>query len=109
MNLHIKALLLSAFILPGLGQLSKGDKIKGFILILLVNIFLLGALFLVIQGLGPAIVAAKLSGPAEAQRLLEELPAKAPVAKWLIAGFVGLWLYSAIDAAIRPPSRGDGQ
>ncbi len=52
MKKNIKALLLSALILPGLGQLYKGDKVKGGIMIALVNIFLLAALFLVMQGMG---------------------------------------------------------
>lgn len=102
MQLHIKALLLSALVLPGLGQLYKGEKVKGIILVLLVNIFLLVALFLVLRTLGPTIIMANISGKPDAAALLEQLRTKAPVARWLLAAFSGLWLYSAFDAALRP-------
>lgn len=102
MQLHIKALLLSGLVLPGLGQLYKGDRIKGIIIVLLVNIFLLVALFLILRTLGPTIVMANISGNPDAAGLLEQLRQKAPMARWLLASFCGLWLYSAFDAAFRP-------
>lgn len=102
MQLHIKALLLSGLVLPGLGQLYKGNKAKGIILVLLVNIFLLVALFLVLRTLGPTIIMANISGKPDAAALLEQLRTKAPVARWLLASFFGLWLYAAVDAALRP-------
>jgi len=61
MNINFKALLLSAFIIPGLGQLYKGDKIKGAVIICLVNVFLLAALFMVLQGAGQ-MIAGKATG-----------------------------------------------
>lgn len=99
MKVNFKAALLSAFVLPGLGQLYKGNRLKGSILVVLVNIFLLLALFLVLQGIGPLIVAAKLSGTVDPARIAGQLQLRTPFAKWLLAAFSGLWLYAVIDAA----------
>jgi TM2 domain-containing membrane protein YozV len=98
MRINFKALLLSAFVLPGLGQIIKGDKVKGAILICLVNVFLLAAVFLVLQTIGP-LLAAKLDGTANTLNILEILKTKSPAARWLLAGFCGIWLYAAVDAA----------
>ena len=40
MNIDIKAALLSALVFPGLGQLYKGDRVKGMIILVCVNISL---------------------------------------------------------------------
>jgi hypothetical protein len=100
MKLHFKAALLSAFVLPGLGQLRKHDRLKGVILILLVNIFLLGALFLVIRGMGQLLVTARVSGAGDAARILDVLEHNTPAARWLLAGFFALWAYGVVDALL---------
>src|SRR5512134_892432 len=69
MKTNLKALLLSALVLPGLGQLYKGEKIKGAVIICLVNVFLLAALFLVLQGAGQ-IIAGKAVGATDPAALL---------------------------------------
>lgn len=97
MSINFKALLLSAFILPGLGQLYKGEKIKGAIIICLVNIFLLAALFLVLQGAGQ-IIAGK-AGVADVNSILEALSTKNTSARWLLSAFFGIWIFGVIDAA----------
>ena len=99
MKLHIKAALLSAFVLPGLGQLYKGSKVKGGIIIALVNLFLLVALFVVLQGMGELLVTARLSGMAAAERVMEGLRGgQGPTVKIALAAFAGLWIYSVFDA-----------
>lgn len=100
MGFNIKAFLLSAFVLPGLGQLYKGDRLKGIILILLVNLFLLMALFLVLRGISPLIASSYLSAPPETARLVEQIQAHSPAARWLLGAFIGLWAYAGIDAAL---------
>ena len=50
MNKKLTALLLSALVLPGLGQLYLGRKMVGGIIIVLVNLILLLALFVVLRG-----------------------------------------------------------
>lgn len=95
--MNIKAALLSAFVVPGLGQVVKGHKIKGFIIITLVNIFLLAAFFLVLQTVGH-LMASKVSGANDPAVILDFLKSRSPAARWLLAGFFGLWFFSVIDA-----------
>ncbi len=105
MRLHIKAALLSAFVLPGLGQLYKGNRGKGVILIILVNIFLLAGLFFVMQGMGAFILSAKVSGAADAVKLLDTLQRNSPAARWLLAAFFSLWAYAVADALVAADDR----
>jgi TM2 domain-containing membrane protein YozV len=100
MKIYVKSALLSAFFLPGLGQLLKGEKVKGGILIVLVNIFLLVALFLVLQGMGSLLVTAQLSGMVDAERVLEELKGKSPAVRGLMMAFMALWAYGVADALL---------
>ncbi|HTG82507.1 MAG TPA: hypothetical protein VL949_11220 [Geobacteraceae bacterium] len=108
MKKNIKAALLSAFVLPGLGQVYKGARIKGGIMIALVNIFLLAALFLVMQGMGELLVTAKLSGMAAAERVVEGLKEKGPTGRILLAAFFALWAYGVADALFRT-EKGEGK
>lgn len=99
MKLNIKALLLSAFVLPGIGQLYKGEKIKGAIFLVLVNIFLLASLFIVLKKMGSFLVTARISGPQEALNLLDTITKSSPEIGWLLAGFTLLWGIAVVDAA----------
>lgn len=100
MKKNIKAALLSAFVLPGLGQLYQGAKVKGGIMIALVNIFLLAALFLVLQGMGELLVSANLSGMDAAERVLDGLKGRGPAVRILLAAFFVLWAYGVVDALL---------
>lgn len=100
MRIYIKAAILSAFVLPGLGQLSKGDRLKGGIIIVFVNIFLLAALFVVMRGMGEFIVSAKVTGASDAARILDTLQRNSPAARWLLAAFFSLWAYAVADALV---------
>ena len=71
MKINIKALLLSAFLLPGIGQLYKGEKVKGAVFLVLVNFFLLAALLVVLKNMGNFLLTARISGPEEALKLLD--------------------------------------
>jgi TM2 domain-containing membrane protein YozV len=101
----LKPFLLSAFLLPGLGQLYKGDRIKGVILLLLVNIFLLSAVFIILKSLGPVLLAARTAGVTETANVLHSLGERSPGARWLLYGFSAVWLYSAIDALLAPDKK----
>jgi hypothetical protein len=98
MGINIKAALLSGLVLPGLGQLYKGCRMKGIALIVLVNIFLMGALLLAMEGVGKIIVSAKLSGSPDMGQVLESLRNDTPAAKWLLACFFCIWVYGIADA-----------
>ncbi len=99
MKVNIKAVLLSAFILPGMGQLYKGDKLKGGVILALVNIFLLAAIFIVLKKMGKFLLTARISGPEEALMLLESITASSPEIGWLLFGFTMLWVVAVLDAA----------
>lgn len=99
MRLNIKALLLSAFLLPGIGQLYKGEKVKGTVFLILVNIFMLSSLFIVLKKMGKFLLTARISGSQEALRLLETISANSPEIGWLLSGFALLWGISVVDAA----------
>jgi hypothetical protein len=97
--MNIKAMLLSALILPGIGQLYKGEKVKGAVFLVLVNIFLLAALFLVLKKMGSFLLTARVSGPEEALKVLDSITRSSPEIGWLLAGFALLWGVSVVDAA----------
>lgn len=107
MKVNFKAFLLSAFLLPGIGQLYKGDKVKGGIYLVLVNIFLLGAVFIVLKKMGSFLLTARISGTGEALQLLEQINRTSPEIGWLLAGFAMIWGAAAVDAAFARPA-GDG-
>jgi hypothetical protein len=100
MRLHVKAALLSAFVLPGLGQIYKGDRRKGFLLVILVNFFLLAALWLVLQGVGHLVLATGSSSGIDATRVLQQLQQHSPMARVLLASFFSVWLFAVVDAAL---------
>lgn len=99
MKINIKAALLSAFILPGIGQLYKGDRVKGAIMLVLVNIFMLLSLFLVLRKMGSFLITARVSGPQEALLLLDNITKTSPEIGWLLTGFALLWGIGVVDAA----------
>jgi TM2 domain-containing membrane protein YozV len=99
-KIHIKAALLSAFVLPGLGQLYKGEKVKGVILIIIVNIFILAALYMILKYLAPVILSAQMKGESDVNKILEHLHSGGPRVRFLLATFCAIWMYSWIDAAI---------
>lgn len=100
MKLNIKAALLSAFVLPGIGQLRNGRRMKGGILLLLSNVFLLVAIFVVLRGVGPVLVKAKITGTVDADAVAERMASGGPVAVALLAFFAALWCYAVIDALL---------
>ncbi len=99
MKFNIKAALLSALVFPGMGQLYKGDRIKGIILFICVNILLLVLFCLVLQQFLPLILTRPGGNPAETTRfLLERLRYHGTAFRFLLGSFMGLWFYSWIDA-----------
>lgn len=106
MKTELKAALLSAFVLPGIGQIYKGAKIKGGLIIALVNVFLLTALFLVMRGMGTFLVTARVSGMGAAEKVLDTLGERGPAVKVLLAAFFVLWVYSVTDALLKDEGNG---
>ncbi len=99
MNRKTTALLLSALVLPGLGQLYLGRKAAGGIIIVLVNLILLLALFVLLRGLSP-IIASKIAAgavsisPSEAMQALD---GASGFGKAVLAAFFFVWTFSVVD------------
>jgi TM2 domain-containing membrane protein YozV len=97
MSRKLTALALSALVLPGLGQLYLGKKIKGGIILALVNIFILAALAILARGLGKLIILAKAGADVSTPVIMQTIQENAPGARWLIILFCALWVYGIVD------------
>ena len=97
MKRKLTAILLSALMLPGLGQLYLGRKARGIAIILLVNLLLLLTLFVLLKGLSPVIASRMMSGALNTQEVLTALQGVSTFARALLAGFALLWVYSIAD------------
>ncbi len=98
MKQNLKAALLSALVLPGLGQLYLGRKVKGVCIITLVNIFLLIALAYVLKGFGRIFRSTGTVQAVDASKIVADLQQEAPVVRWLLFLFLVIWAYGIIDA-----------
>ena len=99
MNKKISALLLSALVLPGLGQLYLGRKVIGVILIILVNFILLLSLFVLLRGLSP-LIAAQIAGGAISitpTEVMKSLDNTSGFGKAVLAAFFLVWMFSVVD------------
>lgn len=97
MGNKLKCVALSALVLPGLGQLYRGDRLKGGVMILLDNIFILGALFVALRSAGKFMLAKSGMGPTP-EEVIASIQVDAPYAKYLLGGFLVLWAYGVVDA-----------
>lgn len=99
MKKKVTALLLSALVLPGLGQLYLGRKIVGGIIILLVNLVLILGLFVLLRGLSP-LIAAQIAGGAVSitpSEVLKALDGATGFGKGVLAAFFMVWTFSLVD------------
>jgi TM2 domain-containing membrane protein YozV len=97
MKRKLTAMLLSALVLPGLGQLYLGRRGRGIAIILLVNLLLLLTVFVLLKGLSPVIASKMISGTFNANETLATLQGVSGFGKGLLAGFAMLWVYSLAD------------
>jgi hypothetical protein len=103
MKRKISALLLSTLVLPGLGHLYLGRKVSGIILIVLVNLILLLALFVLLRGLSP-LIASHISGgalPISSADIIKTLDGASFFGKAVLASFTAVWLFAVIDILAR--------
>jgi len=91
------ALLLSALILPGLGQLYLGRRTKGIILVMAINLLLLASLFFVMKISSPVIGAHLTGTPLTPALILQQIQPYSLWAKLLLAAFMGLWGFGMVD------------
>jgi hypothetical protein len=99
MNRKMTALLLSALVLPGLGHLYLGRKAVGGIILVIVNLILLLAVFVLLRGLSP-VIASQIAGgaisisPSEVTKALE---GASGFGKSVLAAFFLVWAFSLAD------------
>jgi hypothetical protein len=99
MNRKLSALLLSALVLPGLGQLYLGRKAVGGIIVAIVNLILLLALFVLLKGLSPVIASQIAAGavniaPSDVSKALDGVSG---FGKAVLAAFFLVWAFSVAD------------
>ena len=99
MNKKIKALLLSALVLPGLGQLYLGRKMVGGIILVLVNLVLILALFVLLRGLSPVIAMQLADGAVSItpSEVMKALDGATGFGKGVLAVFFLVWTFSVVD------------
>lgn len=100
MKKKTRALLLTALVLPGLGQIYLGRKASGLCLIMLVNLLLLLALFLLLKGSAPIMAAHFTSGSVKPADVSAGFSALAGYGRALLIAFALLWGYAIIDILI---------
>ncbi|HBG07548.1 MAG: hypothetical protein A2075_03960 [Geobacteraceae bacterium GWC2_58_44] len=99
MRKKIKCVALSAFVLPGLGQLCLGRRLKGGVMILLDNVFILAALYIALRSAGKLMLAGR-GGALDAEKVLAGIRADTPFAPWVLGAFMVLWFYGVVDALL---------
>lgn len=107
MKNNVKAALLSALVLPGVGQIYRGRLVKGGILLALVTIVLLIFVFLVVMSIHDLLEVARVSGRIDAASLTELLRGRMPGTVSLGGIFLCIWIYSVVDALFGAGSRNE--
>jgi len=99
MKRKITALLLSALVLPGLGQLYLGRKVVGGILLVLVNLILLLAIFVLLKGLSPLIASQIAAGAVSISPtdVMKGLDGVSGFGKAVLGAFFLVWAISLVD------------
>lgn len=110
----VKAALLSALVLPGVGQLYRGRRLKGGILVLSVTLLLIAALVCAAMVGQDIVRTTGSSGPMDPVAVAARLRDWLTPALWLLGAFLCLWLYGVADALLDsgnrkdPDEKGDG-
>jgi hypothetical protein len=100
MKENIKAALLSALVLPGVGQIFRGHKLKGGILILSVTILLLAAFILAAVAMQDVLHGSGSAGTMDPVAVAGRLRTWIPAALWLAGALLCLWVYGIADALL---------
>ena len=100
MKENMKAALLSALVLPGVGQFYRGRRVKGAILVLSVTVLLLIAVILAAMAIQDALRGTGSSGGMDPVAIADRLRGWVPAALWLLGAFLCLWVYGVADALL---------
>lgn len=100
------ALVLSALVLPGLGQVYLGRRMLGVVLILAATVALVAFVGATIVAASQMDLSAVVVDQDQARQLLPQLYQHAPWGYRLAIGFLGVsWLVGVVDS-LRPPGTG---
>jgi len=100
------ALVLSALVLPGLGQVYLGRRVLGAVLILAATAALVAFVGAAAVAVSHMDVTAAMVDPDQARQLLPQLYQHAPWGFRLAIGLLGVsWLAGVVDS-LRPPEAG---
>ena len=99
-----KAFLLSAFVFPGLGQLTKQDRHKGVLLLLAANLLLAFLLLAGVMVLSQEYMASVYPAAITTDNLRMMLTRiiHRPLFYVPAALFLAVWAFAALDAALSP-------
>jgi len=103
MKENIKAALLSALVLPGVGQILRGHKLKGGILILAVTALLLAAVILAAMAIQDVLHGG--GGTTDPVAVAARLREWVPPALWLAGALLCVWVYGIADALLSPEKK----
>ncbi len=98
MSRNIKAALLSGLVFPGIGQIYKGCRLKGVILICAVNVLFLVVIAVALKEIYQLSVSGGLSGTQAPLETVDRILRGNPAFSRLLTIFAGLWLYGILDA-----------
>jgi hypothetical protein len=99
MSRKMRALLLSAFVLPGLGQIYLGRKAVGAIIIVLINILMLLGIFVLLKGITPLLASYLSAGAVRISPtdILKAVESMSGFGKAVLAAFFLVWAFSMIE------------
>lgn len=100
MKENIKAALLSALVLPGAGQIYRGRRLKGAILVIAVTFLLIVGFILVVMAVQDALQGSGSPSGMDPVALAERLRGWLPAMLWLGGAFLCLWVYGVADALL---------
>jgi TM2 domain-containing membrane protein YozV len=98
MKENVKAALLSALVLPGVGQFYRGRTVKGGILVALVSVMLLIFIVLAVLAVQDILHVVRITGTIDAVALAESLRGRVPSFLWLGGVLFCVWTYGVVDA-----------
>jgi hypothetical protein len=100
MKHQLKAALLSALVLPGMGQLYRGRALKGGIILLLMTLLLLAALVLAALMAQDVMPLVQRHGSRDSVAIAGQLRRWVPFALFLGGALFVVWLYAVVDALL---------
>ncbi|MDD2335035.1 MAG: hypothetical protein PHD01_00490 [Geobacteraceae bacterium] len=98
MKENIKAALLSALVLPGVGQFYRGRTVKGGVLVVLVSIVLLIFVVLAVRAVQDVLHVVRITGRIEDVAVVDSLRGHLPSLLWLGGILFCVWIYGVVDA-----------